>query len=115
MAVIVLFCLNFPDTISQYITETNTETVCPCDSSHHVFCTTLVLHPVPGGKLTAKILDKKGAEVPRADYNLEVDGEDFTFKFKKPFRSRSGRYSIVFSYDGADTEKDIMVNFLGEF
>ena len=75
----------------------------------------LVLHPVPGGKLTAKILDKKGAEVPRADYNLEVDGEDFTFKFKKPHRSRSGRYSIVFSYDGADTEKDILVNFLGEF
>ena len=53
--------------------------------------------------------------MPRADYDLEVDGEDFTFKFKKPHRSRSGRYTIVFSYDGADTEKDIMVNFLGEF
>ena len=69
---------------------------------------------MPGGKLTATIRDRKGLEVPRADYDLEVDGEDFTFKFKKPHRSRSGRYTIVFSYDGADTEKDIMVNFLGE-
>ena len=75
----------------------------------------LVLHAVPGGKLTAKILDKKGTEVPRAQYELQVDGEDFTFKFKKPHRSRSGRYTLVFSYDGAETEKDIMVNFLGKF
>ena len=81
----------------------------PSRVSHH-----LVLHAVPGGKLTAKILDKKGTEVPRAQYELQVDGEDFTFKFKKPHRSRSGRYTVVFSYDGAETEKDIKVNFRGE-
>ena len=53
--------------------------------------------------------------MPGAQYELQVDGEDFTFKFKKPHRSRSGRYTLVFSYDGAETEKDIMVNFLGKF
>ena len=74
----------------------------------------LVLHPVPGGKLTAKIRDSRGVEVPKSDYDLVVNGEDLTFKFKKPHRSRSGRYTIVFSYEGADIEKDIMVNFRGE-
>ena len=74
----------------------------------------LVVHPVPGEKLTAKIRDRKGVDVPKSEYELMVDGEDFTFKFKKPHRSRSGRYTIVFSYDGAETEKDIKVNFIGE-
>ena len=77
-------------------------------------CTNLVLHPVPGGKLTAKIRDSRGVEVPKSDYDLVVNGEDLTFKFKKPHRSRSGRYTIVFSYEGVDIEKDIMVNFRGE-
>ena len=67
-----------------------------------------------GSKLEAKILDKKGVEVPKSEYDLSVDGENFTFKFKKPHRSRSGKYTLVFSNDGAETAKDILVNFLGE-
>jgi hypothetical protein len=35
-------------------------------------------------RLEAKIFDSTGQEVD--DYELEVDGEDFTFKFKKPHR-----------------------------
>ena len=35
----VLLKFSLTVSISQYITGTNTETVCPCDSSHHVFCT----------------------------------------------------------------------------
>ena len=69
---------------------------------------------MPGaGNLKAKILDKNGVEVPKSDYDLEVNGEDFTFKFKKPHRSRSGKYTLVFSNDGAETAKEINVNFLG--
>ena len=78
------------------------------------FAPFLVLHPLPGDKLTAKILDKNGVEVPRSDYVLDIDGDEFTFKFKKPHRSRSGKYTLVFSLDGTDTEKDINVNFIGE-
>ena len=70
---------------------------------------------MPGGKLTVKIRDRRGVEVSRSDYDLVVKGEDLTFKFKKPHRSRSGRYTIVFSYEGVDTEKDIKVNFRGEW
>ena len=111
MAVIVLFLLKSQNITSLGQTPRQSVPVIP-----PITCfAPLVLHPVPGGKLTAKILDKKGSEVPRAQYELEVEGEDFTFKFKKPHRSRSGRYTVVFSYDGADTEKDILVNFLGEF
>ena len=43
----------------------------------------IVPHPIPGGKLTAKILNKLGEEVPLSEYDLEVDGEDFTFTFKE--------------------------------
>ena len=78
------------------------------------FAPFLVLHPLPGDKLTAKILDKNGVEVPHTDYVPDIDGEDFTFKFKKPHRSRSGKYTLVFSLDGTDTEKDINVNFIGQ-
>ena len=63
---------------------------------------------------TDKILDKNGVEVPRSDYVLDINGDEFTFKFKKPHRSRSGKYTLVFSLDGTDTEKDINVNFIGE-
>ena len=76
--------------------------------------TFLVLHPLPGSKIKAKIIDKNGVEVPASDYDLEIDGEDFTFKFKKPHRSRSGKYTLVFSNEGAETEQDIFVNFLGK-
>ena len=54
-------------------------------------------------------------DVPKSDYELMVDGEDFTFKFKKPHRSRSGKYTLVFSYDGVETEQDININFIGKF
>lgn len=79
-----------------------------------MFASFLVLHPLPGDKLTAKILDKNGVEVPHTDYVLDIDGEDFIFKFKKPHRSRSGKYTLVFSLDGTEKEKDINVNFIGE-
>ena len=76
---------------------------------------TLVLHPVPGGRLSARIRNSRGEEVAGSQYDLLQDGEDFTFRFKKPHRDRSGKYTLVFDYDGAETEKDIMVNFLGKF
>ena len=75
----------------------------------------LVLHPIPGGRLTARIKDSQGHEVPSAQYEVSQDGEDFTFKFKKPHRSRSGKYTLVFSYDGEETEQDININFIGNF
>ena len=78
------------------------------------FAQFLVLRPLPGDKISAKILDHRGREVPKSDYDLTVDGENFTFKFKKPHRSRSGKYTLVFSLDGAETETDINVNFLGK-
>ena len=40
-----------------------------------MFAPFLVLHPLPGDKLTAKILDKNGVEVPHTDYVLDIDGE----------------------------------------
>ena len=69
---------------------------------------------MPGDKITAKILDHNGQEIPQSQYDLDISGEDFTFKFKKPYRSRSGKYTLVFSLDGTSAEKDINVNFLGE-
>ena len=75
----------------------------------------LVRHPIPGGRLTARIKDSQGQEVPSAQYEVSQDGEDFTFKFKKPHRSRSGKYTLVFSYDGVETEQDININFIGKF
>ena len=70
-----------------------------------------VLHP--RSKLVAKILDRNGVPVPEAEYDLDVDGEDFTFKFKKPYRGRSGRYTLSFANDAGETRKDIYVNFQG--
>ena len=68
---------------------------------------------MPGTKIKAKILDKNGVEVPESEYDLDIDGEDFTFKFKKPHRGLSGKYTLVFSNAGAEAEQDIFVNFLG--
>ena len=85
--------------------------------SHHnilFVITILVIHPRPGTKIQAKILDKDGIEVSPSEYDLEIDNEDFTFKFKKPHRSRSGKYTLVFSNEGAEATADIYVNFLGE-
>ena len=73
----------------------------------------IVPHPIPGGKLTAKILNKLGEEVPPSEYDLEVDGEDFTFTFKHPTKDKSGRYTLVFSYEGAETSVDFDINFPG--
>ena len=90
-------------------------TICPNDPAYDVPPHVLVRHPIPGGRLTARIKDSQGREVPSAQYEVTQDGEDFTFKFKKPHRSRSGKYTLVFSYDGAETEKDININFIGKF
>ena len=68
---------------------------------------------MPGGRLSARIRNSRGEEVAGSQYDLLQAGEDFTFRFKKPHRDRSGKYTLVFDYDGAVTEKDIMVNFLG--
>jgi hypothetical protein len=66
-------------------------------------------------KVSAKILDKNGREVPRSDYDLDMTDFDFSFKFKKPGRGKSGKYTIVLANDAGETEKDIYVNFLGQF
>ena len=66
-------------------------------------------------KVAAKILDKNGREVPKSDYDLDLTDSDFTFKFKKPGRSKSGKYTVVVSNDAGETEKDVYVNFLGGF
>ena len=90
---------------------------CPTGQGPHsplFVCTvSIVLHPVPGGRLSARIRNSRGEEVAGSQYDLLQHGEDFTFRFKKPHRDRSGKYTLVFDYDGAETEKDIMVNFLG--
>ena len=65
-------------------------------------------------KVSAKILDKNGREVPRSDYDLDMTDFDFSFKFKKPGRGKSGKYTIVLTNDAGETEKDIYVNFLGQ-
>ena len=90
-------------------------TLCPNDAVYYRRDPCLVLHPIPGGRLTARIKDSQGHEVPSSQYEVSQDGEDFTFKFKKPHRSRSGKYTLVFSYDGDETEKDININFIGNF
>ena len=72
----------------------------------------IVLHRVPGGgELTAKIFDKNGVEVPPTEYDLDIDGDDFTFNFKRPSRDKSGKYTLVFGYDGKETSADIYVEF----
>jgi hypothetical protein len=80
-----------------------------------VFTLFIVFRKLPGApELTARILNSRGEEVPPSEYDLEIDGEDFTFNFKKPTRAKSGKYTLVFSNDGAETSADINVNFLGE-
>ena len=44
-----------------------------------------------GGSLEGIIRDGAGVEIPRDQYVLEQDGDNFSFNFKKPFRPRSGR------------------------
>ena len=73
-----------------------------------------VRHPRPGTELQAGILGPDGIPVPPADYELQVVGEEFTFRFKKPHRGLSGRYTLIFNNDGAETRKTIQVNFIGE-
>ena len=53
--------------------------------------------------------------MPRSDYDLDLNDFDFSFKFKKPGRGKSGKYTIVLANDAGETEKDIYVNFLGNF
>jgi hypothetical protein len=64
-------------------------------------------------KVSAKILDKSGREVPKSEYDLELTQNEFTFKWKKPGRGKSGKYTVVLANDAGETEKDICVNFLG--
>ena len=66
-------------------------------------------------KVTAKILDKSGREVPKSEYDVDMTDSDFSFKFKKPGRGKSGKYTIVLANDAGETEKDVYVNFLGNF
>lgn len=97
--------------------------VCHSTALHSRHCTRaiselsalfIVPHRVPGGgELTAKIFDKNGVEVPLSEYDLDIDGDDFTFNFKRPSRDKSGKYTLVFGYDGKETSADIYVEFQG--
>ena len=115
------------DIVFPFSTEFLSELDVVCPSQHSVAFETLhrrafsdlstlfiVPHRVPGGgELTAKIFDKNGLEVPLEEYHLDVDGDDFTFNFKRPSRDKSGKYTLVFGYDGKETSADIFVEFLG--
>ena len=49
-----------------------------------------------GSKLEAKILDgRTGLEVPKGEYTLEVNGEDYAFNFNYPYTPRSGRKDVI--------------------
>ena len=37
----------------------------------------------------------------------------YTFTFKHPTKDKSGRYTLVFSYEGAETSVDFDINFPG--
>ena len=66
-----------------------------------------------GGEIQAKILDKNGIEVPKSDYELEVEGDEFSFNFKTPRRDQSGMFTAVFEYQGVEASVDTNVTFLG--
>ena len=62
-----------------------------------------VRQPPQGGgqeELKAKIYDSTGKEVD--DYQLEVDGEDFTFKFKKPHRQEAIAKAVAYWNTGRE-------------
>ncbi|CAB4063293.1 unnamed protein product [Lepeophtheirus salmonis] len=62
--------------------------------------------------VVAKIFNENGIEIPKSEYELELDDEEFAFKLNNHSRDRCGKYKIVFSNDMGTSEKEIYVNFL---
>ncbi len=73
-------------------------------------------------KVWASLLDAKGKEIPKTDYDLELGYEDFCFRLKNPPVASGGygdnegynQFTVVLGNDAGETRKDIRVKFICE-
>lgn len=65
-------------------------------------------------KVRGKLLDGRGREIPRAEYDFAISDEDFTFTLKRPGRDKSGKYTVVLYNDAGEGSQDVNANFVGE-